>query len=80
MFAKAQDGVFTAEPDTFDVDCLSQVPDLLGRVNGVGVVGVHDTGIVEHDVHATPGVEMIDQCGDVGFLGNVTDFCLDFES
>ena len=32
---------------------------------------MHDSGVVEHDVHAAPGVESGDGGGDVGFFGDV---------
>lgn len=58
--AEGEHGVLAAEPDALDVDVLGQVPDLLGRVDGVGVVGVHDARVVEDDVQAAPGVELLD--------------------
>ena len=32
---------------------------------------MHDSGVVEHDVHAAPGVESGHSGGDVGFFGDV---------
>lgn len=58
--AQRQDGVLAAEPDALDVDVLGQVPDVLGGVDGVVVLGVHDAGVVEEDVNAAPGVEGLD--------------------
>lgn len=78
VLAKTGDGMLASEPDTLDVDVLSQVPDLLGGVEGVCVVCVHDTGVVEDDIHATPGVQMVDHGLDIGFFGNVTFYRLDF--
>jgi hypothetical protein len=65
--------VLAAEPDAFDVDGLREVPDFLRGVDGVGVVGVHDAGVVEHYVDAAPGVEVVDEGFDVSFLGDVAD-------
>ena len=58
VLAHGEYGVLAAEPDALDVDGLCQVPDLLGCVDGVGVVGVHYTCVVEHDVYAAPGVDV----------------------
>lgn len=67
----AEHGVLAAEPDALDVDIVGQIPDLFRGVYGVGVVGVHDAGVVEHDVDAAPGVEVFDHGFDVGFFGHV---------
>ncbi|KLP05091.1 Uncharacterized protein Y057_13160 [Fusarium fujikuroi] len=55
-----EDGVLAAEPDALDVDVLGEVPDVLGGVDGVVVLGVHDASVVEEDVNAAPGVEGLD--------------------
>lgn len=78
--AETQHGVLTSKPNTLDIDRLRQIPNLLGRVDGVGVVGVHDSCIVEDYVQAAPGVEMRDGGRDVGFLGYIGDFGFDFGS
>ena len=62
-----------SEPDTLDVDVLSKIPDLLGGVDGIGVISVHDACIVEHDVDTAPSIEVVDESLDIGFLGDVTD-------
>lgn len=67
----AQHGVLAAEPHPLDVDGVRQVPYLLRRVDRVGVVGVHDAGVVVHDVNAAPGVEVPDRGFDVGFFAHV---------
>lgn len=67
----AQDGVLAAEPHTLHVDVLSQIPDLLGSVNRVGIIGMHDTGIVEYHVHTTPTVLRLDHGLDIGLLRHV---------
>ena len=69
--AEAQDRVFATEPHTLDVDALSQIPDLLGSVNGIRIIGVHDTGIVEDDIGTTPGVHGLDHRLHVGLLGHI---------
>jgi len=77
MFTERKNRVFAPEPHTLYIDGLRQVPDLLRRVDGVGVVGMHDAGIVEDDVDAAPGIEMLDGGSDVGFFGDVTGFDFD---
>lgn len=77
VLAQGEDGVLAAEPDALDVDGLGQVPDLLGRVDGVGVVGVHDARVVEHDVDAAPRVDVLHQRLDVGLLRHVRHADLD---
>jgi hypothetical protein len=52
---------------------LRQVPNLLGRVDCVGVVRVHDACVVKHDVDPAPGVEVVDEGFDIGFFGNIAD-------
>lgn len=69
--AQGQDGVLAAEPDALDVDVVGEVPDGLGGVDGVVVVGVHDAGVVEDDVEAAPGVEGLDHGLDVSLFGDV---------
>lgn len=76
VVAHGDHGVLAAEPDTFDVDGLGQVPDLLGSVDGVCIIGVHYACVVEHDVYSTPGVQMVDEGFDVGFFGDVADLAL----
>lgn len=73
MLAQGDDGVLASEPDAFDVDGLGEVPDLLWCIDGVGVVGMHDTCVVEHDVYAAPGVEMVDQSFDIRLSGDIAD-------
>lgn len=58
-------------PYTLHIDIVRQIPDLLRRINSVGIVGVHDTGVVEDDVHAAPGVGSGDKSFNLGFLGDV---------
>lgn len=69
--AQSENGVLAAEPYTFYVDVLGQVPDGLGGVDGVVVLGVHDAGVVEDDVEAAPGVDGFNEGLDVGFFGDV---------
>ena len=71
MAAEGEDGVLAAEPDTLDVDVLRQVPDVLGCVDGDVVLGMHDAGVVEHDVEAAPRVDRLDEGLDLGLLGDV---------
>ena len=67
----AQHRMFTSKPHALDVDVLRQVPNLLGGVDGIGVVRVHDSGIVEDHICAAPGVLGLDHSLDLGFLGDV---------
>ena len=38
---------------------------------------VHDTCVVEEDIHAAPRVQMLDHGLDIGFLGDIGDLGLD---
>ena len=60
-------------PNTFDVDIMRQVPDPVLGINSICVVSMHDSGVVENDIDAAPGVDVGDHCGDVGFFRNVAD-------
>jgi len=72
--AQAQHGMLAAKPDALDVDALCQIPNLFGRVDCVGVVGVHDARVVEHHVGAPPAILGLD-CGlHVGLLGHVAAY------
>lgn len=64
-------GVLAAVPHALDVDPHREVPDGVGRLLGVAVLGVHDARVVEHDVDAAPRVQVVDGGLDVGFLGDV---------
>lgn len=77
MLAEAQHRVLAAEPHALHVNSLGKIPDLLGGVDSVGVVSVHDTRVVENDVETAPGVYMLNHGLDVGFLGDICDFGLD---
>lgn len=71
--AQGEDGVLAAEPDALYVYGVGEVPDGLRGGDGVGVVGVHYAGIVEHYVEAAPGVEGLDEGGDAGLFGDIAD-------
>lgn len=73
VLAHGEHGVLAAKPDALDIDGLRKVPDLFGRVDGVGVVGVHYTGVVEHDIYAAPGVDVCYEGFNVGLLGDIAD-------
>ena len=66
-----QHRVLAAKPHALDVDAVRQVPDLLGRVDGVRVVRVHDARVVEDDVQPAPGVDALDHGLHVGFARDV---------
>ena len=65
------------KPYALDIDSLGQVPDVFGRIHGVGVACVHDARVVEHDVHPAPGVEGGYHCADGGFGTHVACVRLD---
>jgi hypothetical protein len=66
--------MLAAKPHALDVDRLREIPDLLRRVDSISVVGMHDAGIVEEDIQAAPGVNVLDHSLDVGFFGDIGDF------
>lgn len=53
---QTEDSVLAAEPDTLHIDVVCEVPDLLGGIDGICVVGVHDSSIVEDHVSASPAI------------------------
>jgi len=52
---------------------LSEIPDLLRGIDGVGIVSVHYAGVVEHDIYTAPGVEVVNKALDIGLLGDVAN-------
>lgn len=66
-----EDGVLATEPDALDVDIVCEVPDLLGGVDGIRIVSVHNTSVIEDHIGAAPAVLGLDHCLHVGFLGHV---------
>lgn len=38
VLAHAQDSVLATEPNAFDIDVVGKIPDLLGSVNGIGIL------------------------------------------
>ena len=63
--------ILTPPPHALDINPHGQIPNLLFRLNGVGVLSVHDPGVVEHDIDAAPGIELVNGGGDVGFFADV---------
>lgn len=59
MLPETEHSVLAAKPHAFDVNSLSEIPDLLGGVDSVIVQGVHDAGVVEEDVESAPGVDVL---------------------
>ena len=59
MFSQAQDCMFTAIPDTLDVDIVRQIPNLLWSVNGICIITVHDACIVEDYIDSAPSLHSI---------------------
>jgi hypothetical protein len=76
VLAHGDDSVLATVPDTLNVDVLGEVPDLLWGVDSIGVISVHDTSVVEHDIDTTPGIKVVNKSLDISLLGNVTDLDL----
>ena len=70
--AHALNGVLASKPHTLDVDVMRHVPYLLGGINGVGIVGVHDSSVVEDHVGAAPAILRFHHRLHVRLLGDVT--------
>lgn len=66
-----QHSMLTAKPHALNINTLRQIPDLLGCIDGIGIVGVHDARIVEDHVHAAPAILGLDHGLHVGFFGDV---------
>lgn len=108
MSAHAEDSLLAAVPYAFDIDIVCEIPDLLGRVNGVCVIAagrsdksnepyrtltvgiqdgvwdclkrersLHNSSIIEHDVHTAPIIQILDHSLDIGFFRDITFDCLD---
>ena len=71
MLPHTKHSMLTPKPHPLHINIVRQIPDLLGGVDGVGVVAMHDARVVEHDVHASPRVDVGDHGFDIGFLGDV---------
>ncbi len=71
MAPQREHRVLATEPDALDVDVVRQVPDRLGRADGVVVGRVHDAGVVEDDVEAAPAVEVLNRRLDLGFFRDI---------
>lgn len=78
MLPQRPHSVLGAVPNTLDIDIESQVPDSIGALLRVTILGVHDAGVIEHDINAAPGVEVRHRCLHLVFLGYIDDLCLDF--
>lgn len=63
--------MFATKPNTLDVDILGKIPDLLGGIDGISIIGVHDTRIIEDHVRTAPAVLEFNHGLDFGFLGHV---------
>lgn len=77
MFTQAEHGMFAPKPNPFDVDRLCEIPDLLGGIDSISIVRMHDSGIIEHDVDTTPRVETVNHCGNFWFFGDIAFVRLD---
>lgn len=71
--SEAKNGMLAPVPHALSVNSERQVPDGLGGIDGIGVVTMHNAGIVEDNVQATPGVEGLHCGGHRGFFGDVDD-------
>lgn len=67
----AQDSVLAAKPHALNIDTLSQIPNLLGGIDRIRIIGMHDTGIVEDHIHTTPAVLGLDHGLHIGLLRHV---------
>jgi hypothetical protein len=76
VLSETQYCVLAAKPYTLDIDGLREIPDLLWRIDGIIIVGVHYTGIVEENIETAPRIDMLNHSLHVGFLGNIGDFGL----
>lgn len=77
VLAEAQYRVLATVPNTLCVDVEGKIPDLVRRLHSIGIIGVHDPSVVEHDVDAAPGVDVGDGGCDGFLLGDVAGLCLD---
>lgn len=59
------------KPNTLHIDILRHVPNLLRGIDSIGIIGVHDSCVVEDHIRSTPGVLGFDHGLDVGFLGDI---------
>lgn len=75
--AHAENSVLAAEPNTLDVNALSQIPDLLGGIDSIGVIGMHDACIVKDNVNTTPAILGLDHGLHVSLLGDIAADCLE---
>lgn len=71
MLSHTQHRILTPPPHTLHIDLHRQIPDAFLSANRIGVICMHDASIIEHDVDASPGVEMGDCSRDVGFAADV---------
>ena len=72
MLPHTQQRMLASPPYSLDINPHSQIPNPLLGSDRVRVIGVHDPGVVEHDVYAAPGVQVRDRGGNVGFPADVT--------
>lgn len=57
---QAEHGVLGAVPHTLDVNIVCHIPDLLGCIDCISVISVHDASIVEDNIQSTPRIQRID--------------------
>lgn len=73
LLPEAAHSVFAAVPHAPDVHRHGALPHVVGALERVAVARVHDARVVEHDVHPSPGRDVIDRRGDRGFVADVDD-------
>lgn len=78
MLPQRPHSVLGAIPNALDIDIESQIPDSAGALLRVTILGVHDAGVIEHDINTTPGIKVCDRCLHLVFLGHVDYLYLDF--
>ena len=61
-----------AEPDALDIDGLREVPDFLGGVDGVCIIGMHYARVIEHNVDTTPRVDVLNKSLNVRLFRDIT--------
>lgn len=74
VFPEGSNGMLGAVPHALDVDVHGQVPDIVRTLLRIAILGVHDAGVIEHDIDAAPSIN--DGYGSLHLvlLGDIDDF------
>lgn len=78
VFPERANSMLGAVPHTLDVDVHGQVPNVVGAFFGIAILGVHDAGVVEHDINAAPAIDYGDSSLDLVLFGDIDYFYVDF--